>query len=96
VDALPDLPTAAEQGYPDFVARLFVGLFAPAKTPKPRVAKVEKVTQAAVQDPGLKAKFSAGGFDVIVGSGAASAAAYVNKEIARWKPILEQMNLKRS
>jgi tripartite-type tricarboxylate transporter receptor subunit TctC len=96
VDAMPDLPTAAEQGYPEFVARLFVGLFAPAKTPKPMIDKVEKVTQAAVQDPGLKSKFAAGGFDVIADSGTASAAAYINKEIARWKPILDQMNLKRS
>lgn len=94
--AVPDIPTAAEQGYPDLVARLFVGIFAPAKTPQPVIDKVQQVTQVAMKDTGLIKRFAAGGFEVLPTSDAASAAAYINKEIVRWKPILEQLNLKRS
>jgi tripartite-type tricarboxylate transporter receptor subunit TctC len=88
--AIPDLPTAAEQGYPDLVARLFFGLFAPAKTPKPIITKVEQATQLAMQDPDLKKNFEASGFETLAAIDAASAASYVAKEVVRWKPILAQ------
>lgn len=96
VDSMPDIPTAAEQGLPDLIARLFVGIFAPAKTPQPILAKVQQVTQAAMKEPSLKSRFAAGGFEVVVGSTPASAAEYVKKEIVRWKPILEQLNTKKT
>ena len=48
---MADIPTGAEQGYPDLVARLFFGLFAPAGTPKDVIAKVQQSTQKAMQDP---------------------------------------------
>jgi tripartite-type tricarboxylate transporter receptor subunit TctC len=89
--AMPDLATASEQGYPDLVARLFFGLFAPAKTPKPIVARIEQATQLVMQDPDLKKSFAAGGFETSAASDAASAADYVKKEIVRWKPVLEQL-----
>jgi tripartite-type tricarboxylate transporter receptor subunit TctC len=88
--AMPDLPTAVEQGYPDLVARLFFGIFAPAKTPKPVIARIEQATQLAMQDESLRRSFAAGGFETLASSDSASAADYVNKEIARWKPVLER------
>ena len=93
--AMPDIATAAEQGFPELVARLFVGLFAPAKTPRPILAKVEDATQMALQDPALQASFAAGGFERLTNSDAASAADYLKKDIARWKPLLEQLSLNR-
>ena len=90
LDALPDLPTAAEQGYPDLLARLFFGLFAPAKTPKPIITKLEQVTKTALQDPELKKTFEAGGVQVLDRIDSAAAADYVAKEVTRWKPILAQ------
>ena len=86
--AMPEIATAAEQGYPDLVARLFIGLFAPAKTPKPVLAKIGQATQFAMQDPSLRKSFAAGGFETLASSDTASAAAYVNKEIFRWTPVL--------
>jgi tripartite-type tricarboxylate transporter receptor subunit TctC len=94
LSAIPDLPTAAEQGYPDLVARLFFGLFAPAKTPKPVITKLEQVTKAALQDPELKRTLEAGGVQVLDTIDSASAADYVAKEVTRWKPILAQFKPK--
>ena len=91
--AMPDIATASEQGYPELIARLFVGLFAPAKTPRQILAKLEAVTQSALQDPALQAKFAAGGFETLTSSDAAAAASYINKEVARWKPLLKQFSL---
>jgi tripartite-type tricarboxylate transporter receptor subunit TctC len=92
--AMSEIATGIEQGYPDFVARLFVGLFAPAKTPKPILAKIEQATQLAMQDPALQKSFAAGGFETLSKTDAASAAAYINAEIVRWKPVLEQLRSK--
>lgn len=86
--AIPGLPTAAEQGYPDLVARLAFGLFAPAKTPKPIITKIEQATKVALQDPELKKNFEAGGFETLDTIDSAAAADYVAKEVTRWKPIL--------
>lgn len=92
--AMPDIPTGAEQGYPDLVARLFFGLFAPAKTPKPIIATVEQATKLAMQDPALKQNFQASGYETLATTDAASAADYVAREIVRWKPILAQLKTK--
>jgi tripartite-type tricarboxylate transporter receptor subunit TctC len=88
--AIPDLPTAAEQGYPELVARLGFGLFAPARTPKEIIGKVEQATKVAMQDPELRKNFEAGGFETLDTIDSAAAAEYVAKEVARWKPILAQ------
>src|SRR6185369_620988 len=59
LSSMPDIPTGVEQGYPDLVARLFFGIFAPAKTPRPVIAKIEEATRLAMQDPDLKKNFQA-------------------------------------
>jgi tripartite-type tricarboxylate transporter receptor subunit TctC len=92
--SMPDIATAAEQGYPELIARLFVGLFAPAKTPKPIVARVEDVTQRAMQDLALQKSFAAAGFESVTNSDAATAARYLDSEIVRWRPIVEQVGLR--
>ncbi|MCX7313040.1 MAG: tripartite tricarboxylate transporter substrate binding protein [Alphaproteobacteria bacterium] len=94
LSAMPDIPTGAEQGYPDLVARLFFGLFAPAKTPKPIIAKIEEATKLAMQDPELKQNFQKSGYETLATSDAASAADYIAKEVVRWKPILAQLSSK--
>jgi tripartite-type tricarboxylate transporter receptor subunit TctC len=91
--AMPEIATAAEQGYPDLVARLFVGLFAPAGTPLTILAKVEAVTQQALQDTHLQESFTNAGFVSVTNSSASSAARYLNAEIQRWKPLLQQTGL---
>jgi len=91
--AMPDIQTGVEQGYPGFIARLFVGLFAPAKTPAPVVAKVAEVTRQAMQNPMLKERFAAAGFEVVADVDTVAAARYLNDEVARWTPIVQQVGL---
>jgi tripartite-type tricarboxylate transporter receptor subunit TctC len=40
IEALPDLPTVAELGYKDYEADLWIGVVAPAKTPKQAVSQL--------------------------------------------------------
>ena len=56
--ALPDLPTTIEAGYKDSDYNFWVGLFAPAKTPREIVNRLYKETAAAVQVPEVKERLS--------------------------------------
>ena len=59
--ALPDVPTVAEQGYPGFEAALWLGIMAPAGTPKAVVDRLHKEIVAVVATPEFKAAMDANG-----------------------------------
>ena len=59
---LPDVPTAAEAGYPAFVAQLFIGLFAPAATPAPIIEQISSETQRVMADKEFLEKLVGQGF----------------------------------
>ena len=57
----PDIPTFAEAGLPDYSPTAWVGLFAPAGTPAPIVARLgEAMQKAASQNPELIARWQIG------------------------------------
>lgn len=53
---LPDVPSVAEQGYPDFDISFWVGTFAPAGTPKDVVDRLNKEIAAVANDPNFQKK----------------------------------------
>jgi tripartite-type tricarboxylate transporter receptor subunit TctC len=59
IEPLPDLPTVAESGYPDFETDVWFGLVAPAKTPKETVAQLIDWFRAALVAAEVKAKLTA-------------------------------------
>jgi tripartite-type tricarboxylate transporter receptor subunit TctC len=61
-DLQPDLPTLAESGVPGFEAVTWLGLLAPAATPAPLVAWLNKEVVGALESPTVKAKLAAQGF----------------------------------
>ena len=61
----PDVPTFAEAGLPDYSPTAWIGLFAPAGTPAPIVAKLSEAMQkATAQNPDLIAKWRSYGGDL--------------------------------
>ena len=58
VDALPDVPTIAEQGLPDYDMTLWFGMWAPAGTPIPVVQKLNAAVNAIVFEPAVKEQFA--------------------------------------
>ena len=54
---LPNVPSMAEAGYPGVDVHLWSGIFAPAATPAPIVAKLEKALDDSIRDPDVSAKF---------------------------------------
>lgn len=84
---LPDLPTVAEGGYPDFAADSWNGVFAPAGTPPEIVAKLNHAAVAALQNPEVAARMEGEGA-VVVANSSEDFAAYVAAEHAKWKAVI--------
>jgi tripartite-type tricarboxylate transporter receptor subunit TctC len=62
---LPDVPTFAEAGLPEFAYDAWFGIFAPAATPKPIVAKVSADVAEALAQPDMKARFAPQGVELV-------------------------------
>jgi tripartite-type tricarboxylate transporter receptor subunit TctC len=58
IEALPDVPTIAEAGYPDGENTFWVAMLAPAKTPRDIVAKLNAEVNRALQAPDMKEKLA--------------------------------------
>ena len=58
VPTLPDVPTTLESGYPNSAYRFWIGVFAPAKTPRDIVSRLKGEIQKALQVPGVREKLT--------------------------------------
>lgn len=65
---LPDVPTGQEVGVPGFEVAAWVGILAPASTPKEIVTKFNSEIVRILQQPDMREKLAAQGFDVIASS----------------------------
>lgn len=90
---LPDIPTMAEAGFPDFVFETYAALLAPIKTPPEIVARLEKETLAILAKPEVKAKLVASGFQVQARDGKGHMAR-VAKEVPMYRNIITQAGIK--
>jgi len=79
----PDVPTMEELGYPNFDHRGFVGLAAPAKTPTPIVAFLNKHLNDVVQSEPFRQRMDALGMTVPVDNTPEKLAAFMRRETAR-------------
>lgn len=91
--ALPQVPTVAEQGYPNFEAVAFIGMMAPAKTPKPIVDQLNADLQKVLESADIKAKLAAQGFTA-EWMKPAEFGSYLEKEVPRWGAIVKGANVK--
>jgi tripartite-type tricarboxylate transporter receptor subunit TctC len=65
IAALPDTPTTAELGMPQYKERGWFALLAPAGTPKPILEKLNKEMKAALEDPQVKKGFETAGAETL-------------------------------
>jgi tripartite-type tricarboxylate transporter receptor subunit TctC len=92
--AAPDIPTAIEQGVPDMIGQLFLGIYAPAATPKPAIDAISAATKKAVDTPEFEKVLTASGFEALPFFTADSARQHMAEEFARWKPVVERIGFK--
>jgi tripartite-type tricarboxylate transporter receptor subunit TctC len=93
--AAPDIPTAAEGGYPMEIS-IWHGLWAPKGTPPEIVDRLNKAAIAGLQDPDVRKRLEDLGQDIPAPAEMAppAFAAFQKEEYARWKKILEAANVK--
>ncbi len=91
--AVPDLPTVAESGVPDFETAAWQGLFAPARTPAAVVTVLNREAARAVQAPDVRERLAVEGGEP-VGNSPAEFAAYVKREIARWSTVVKATGMR--
>jgi tripartite-type tricarboxylate transporter receptor subunit TctC len=88
----PDVPTVSESGLPDFDISAWVGIAAPAGTPKEIVETLNREVNKALQDPEFRKKLIAIGIDAAGGT-VEEFRAYLRAEIPRWKQIVSDAGL---
>jgi len=89
---LPDVPTAAESGFPGFEASGWFALFAPAGTPPGIVARInEGVNEFLQSDAGKKQLANI--WMTPMGGSPAWLADYIKSENAKWGPIIKQAGI---
>lgn len=93
--AAPDIPTAAEGGYPMEVS-IWHGLWAPKGTPAEIVDRLNKAAIATLQDNDVRRRLEDLGQDIPTPAEMAPAAfaQFHKEEYARWKKILEAAEVK--
>jgi tripartite-type tricarboxylate transporter receptor subunit TctC len=90
VPTLPQLPTLDASGFAGFDFSTWYGLYAPAGTPEPIIAKLSEALAHALQDPQVKARLEPLGAEPYPVSQATPVAlrTYLKSEIDRWTKIL--------
>jgi tripartite-type tricarboxylate transporter receptor subunit TctC len=91
--ALPDVPTIAEAGVPEFDYTIWYGLFAPSKVPPPIVTKVSDDLQRALHDNDVAKVLVAQGNEPTPSS-AQALASFIRDDTARWAKIIKERKLK--
>jgi tripartite-type tricarboxylate transporter receptor subunit TctC len=89
---IPDVPTSAEQGLPEFQAVGWNALFAPKGTSKEIVDKLSTVARAALKDDNARRRLLELAVELPPESAQtpAALAEFVSKEIDKWVPIIKQ------
>lgn len=85
---LPDVPTISESGVPGFEAVNWFGLFAPAKTPKVIIDKVNAATVKVMHASEMQQQFNKFGADP-VGSSVAEFSAFVRRDMEKYAKIVK-------
>ncbi len=86
--SLPDLPTVAEAALSGFDVRLWMGVLAPAGTPKPIIDRLSSEIAMALEHPDVRKTLAAQGFAPMKGT-AADFDAFYRSEVAKWATVVQ-------
>jgi len=92
--ALPDLPTAAEQGVKDFTAASWNSLYAKAGTPQSVIDTLNRALHDVLADPGVKARLLALGIDSRA-STPTMMNAQLQDDIKKWAAVIERAGIEK-
>jgi tripartite-type tricarboxylate transporter receptor subunit TctC len=85
---LPDVPTAAEVGLPDYKAYSWYGIFGPKNLPAPIVNRMAEAVEQTLADPTIAERLKGMGTPPMRGWTPARFASYVAEEVETWAPLV--------
>ncbi len=90
---IPEMPTMQESGFPGFDVRSWMGVMAPAKTPKPIITLLNTNLLKAINVPEVRENLHKTGNDAI-GSTPQELANHITTEKAVWSKLIKQIGIK--
>jgi len=90
---MPNIPTLDESGVPGYEMRVWYGFFAPAKTPKPIIARWHTETAKALKTEEVHSRLGILGTEP-VGSGPEVFSPIVKSELAKWAKVAREAGIK--
>ena len=93
ISDLPDVPTLAESGYPDYLVSVWYGIAAPTKLPDEIAQKISASLDRALDDEAFRASLEKIGFPPLRPRSAASIAEFIDADRARWSAVIKSRNI---
>jgi tripartite-type tricarboxylate transporter receptor subunit TctC len=91
--ALPDVPTMAEAGFPEVEGTTWTALYVPAGTPDDIVKEINRLAVRIVVLPDIKERLAALGIEP-VGSSPEECEAFLKSEMAKWSKVIRAAGIK--
>ncbi len=91
--ALPNVPTLAESGLSGFDIYQWLGLFAPARTPKDIIARLNGEATKILTQPAVRERLEAAGFEPRTGS-PQEVEVLIRDGLARWGKLIKELGLR--
>jgi tripartite-type tricarboxylate transporter receptor subunit TctC len=88
VPSAPDVPTTTEAGMPNLQTENWYGMVAPANTPPPIVAALNKAAVEAMKDAEVVSKLSSQGA-ILVGDTPEQFRSYIDRETKKWAMVIK-------
>ena len=93
IPAMPDLPTVAESGLPDYEALVWFGVWAPPKMPKPVVERLNAELRRVVVLPVIRDRLALEGLDAAPSS-PEEFTVYLKTDIEKWTRVVRAVGIK--
>jgi tripartite-type tricarboxylate transporter receptor subunit TctC len=90
---LPDVPTIAESGYPDYRVSVWYGIAAPAKVPDDIAQKISASLDRGLNDDAFRASLEKIGFPVFRPRSIAAINEFIDADRARWSAVIKAQNI---
>jgi len=91
--ALPDVPTMAEAGYPEIEGSTWTAVYAPAGTPAEVIQEINRLVVKIVMLPDVKEKLAGLGVEP-VGSSPEELATFLRSEMEKWSKVIRAAGIK--
>jgi tripartite-type tricarboxylate transporter receptor subunit TctC len=90
----PDIPISTDVGFPGLITLMFMGVFAPAGTPRSIIEQIAGATHQVMADRDFQKRLILAGFEPVTDSGPEQTAKFIQEELVRWTPLLKASGLK--